>query len=99
MRIRSHVLLLACAFALPASPASAQVLTLTWQMQPFCNKVTVTLTGLPTGFALTGFDDLCGAGQRASVVGTAVLNPDGHAGVTSSWCRRRVAPVCRWPAW
>jgi hypothetical protein len=65
-----------------ASSASAQVLgTFTWQMQPFCNKVTVTLTAVAAGFMLHGFDDQCGAGPRGSAAGTVVLNPDGTASV------------------
>jgi hypothetical protein len=64
------------------TPASAQVLgVFTWQMQPYCNKVVLTLTTVPTGFMLHGFDDQCGHGPRASAVGTAVLNPNGTAGV------------------
>ena len=42
-----------------AAPASAQVFgTLSWQMQPYCNVVTLTLTVTPTGFALDGHDDI-----------------------------------------
>jgi hypothetical protein len=64
------------------SSASAQVLgTFTWQMQPYCNKVTVTLTAVQAGYMLHGFDDQCGAGPRGSAAGTAVLNPDGSASV------------------
>jgi len=70
------------AMALGASSASAQVLgTFTWQMQPYCNKVTVTLTTVATGYMLHGFDDECGAGPRGSAVGTVVLNPNGSASV------------------
>ena len=65
-----------------ASSATAQALgTFTWQMQPFCNKVTVTLTIVPAGYMLHGFDDQCGAGPRGSAAGTAVLNPNGTASV------------------
>jgi len=70
------------AMALGASSASAQVLgTFTWQMQPYCNKVTVTLTTVATGYMLHGFDDQCSAGPRGSAVGTVVLNPNGSASV------------------
>ncbi len=48
-----------------------------WQMQPFCNRVTVAVTQNGPVFALDGFDDLCGAPQRAPLVGLATLNPDG----------------------
>ena len=79
--LRSTVAMFVLATALSAAPVTAQTLTLTWQMQPFCNRIAVTLTPTTTGFMLHGFDDLCGAGARASVVGTAVLNPNGTAGV------------------
>lgn len=75
---------LACAAILltTAAPASAQVLgVFTWQMQPYCNKVAVTLTAVATGYTLHGFDDQCGADTKASVVGVAVINPNGTAGV------------------
>lgn len=65
-----------------AVSADAQVFgTLTWQMQPFCNKVTLTLSVLPSGFTLHGFDDQCGNGVRTGAVGTATFNPDGSVGL------------------
>lgn len=65
------------------TPVSAQALgTFGWQLQPYCNVITVNVAGQPSGvFTLDGFDDQCGAGQRASVVGTAFLNPDGTVGI------------------
>ena len=50
-------------------------------MQPYCNVVTLTLTGTPTGFRLDGSDDQCGAAQKAGVNGMAVFNPDGSVGL------------------
>ena len=65
-----------------AAPASAQVFgTLSWQMQPYCNVVTLTLTVTPAGFALDGHDDQCGASTRGSATGQVTLNPNGTAGV------------------
>lgn len=62
--------------------ASAQVFgTFSWQMQPYCNKVVLTLTTTPTGFSLSGYDDACGASQRSTAAGQAVFNPDGTVGV------------------
>jgi hypothetical protein len=50
----------------------AQVIgTFSWQTQPFCNVVTVTVIQLGGVFQLTGNDSLCGAGS-APVAGTAV---------------------------
>ena len=48
-----------------ATTASAQVFgTFPWQMQPYCNAVTLTLTSAPAGFTLDGTDDQCGATIR-----------------------------------
>ncbi len=67
---------------LPIESASAQSLgTFSWQLQPFCNRVTVTVTHNAGNYTLDGFDDQCGAGQRAPLVGTATPNPDGTIGL------------------
>ena len=55
-----------------------------WQTQPFCNRLTLTLTGTPAGFTVVGTDDGCGAPRKATVTGTIVLNPDGTAGLRVS---------------
>ncbi len=68
---------------LPAGGASAQPIgTFTWQMQPFCNRVTLALTSAATGFTADGFDDQCGAPVRSGVVGVGVFNPNGSVGIT-----------------
>ena len=65
-----------------ASTASAQVFgTFTWQMQPYCNKVTLTLTSVTGNFTLDGSDDQCGAAKKASATGIGVFNPDGTVGI------------------
>lgn len=66
-----------------ATSASAQVFgTFSWQMQPFCNVITLTLTQVPTGFTVDGTDNLCNVGgQRAGVTGMAHINPDGTVGM------------------
>lgn len=70
--------LLALSLALAPSSASAQPFgTLSWQLQPFCNRVTVTINQDGAIYTLDGYDDQCGASQRAPLVGTAVPNPDG----------------------
>lgn len=62
-----------------ATPASAQVLgSFPWQMQPYCNIVTLTLTTAPAGFTLDGTDDQCGATNKASAVGVASFNQSGN---------------------
>jgi hypothetical protein len=55
--------------------------TFRWQLHPYCNVVSLTVTQNAAVYALGGFDELCGAGQNASVVGTAFLNPDGSVGM------------------
>ncbi len=68
--------------ALVAAPAEAQPFgTFTWQLQPFCNQVTVSITRDGSAYTLDGFDDQCGAPQRAPLIGTAVVNPDGAVGL------------------
>lgn len=64
-----------------ALPASAQPLgTFTWQLQPFCNRVTIAVTQNGGLYTLDGYDDQCGAPQRAPLVGLATPNPDGSIG-------------------
>ncbi len=66
-------------FALVPVAASAQVLgPFPWQMQPYCNTVSIRLTGSPTGFTLDGVDNQCGATNQGSVTGTASFNTSGN---------------------
>ena len=65
-----------------ARHATAQSLgTFTWQLQPFCNRVTVQVTQSGGVYTLDGYDDQCGAPQRAPLVGLAAPNPDGSIGL------------------
>jgi hypothetical protein len=58
--------------------ASAQSIgTFRWQLQPFCNIVTIQVTQAGGVYRLEGSDDQCGAATVAPVVGVAVLNPTG----------------------
>ncbi len=67
--------------ALTASAAAAQSLgTLSWQLQPYCNVVSVAVTGVAGVYTLEGFDDQCGAATRAPLTGVATPNPDGSVG-------------------
>jgi len=70
------------ALGLIPDAASAQSLgTFRWQLQPFCNVITVLVTQIGAVYRLEGTDDRCGAGaDQASVIGTAFLNPDGSIG-------------------
>ncbi|MGD9905886.1 MAG: hypothetical protein AB7U83_20630 [Vicinamibacterales bacterium] len=65
-----------------ATSASAQVFgTFSWQMQPYCNTVTLTLTSVTGNFTLDGSDDMCGAAKKGSASGIGVFNPDGTVGL------------------
>ncbi len=71
-----------CLTLLTAAGASAQVLgTFSWQMQPYCNIVTLTLTQTPGGFTADGSDNQCGAAKLAGAAGMALFNPDGTVGL------------------
>ncbi len=68
--------------ALGASNVSAQVFgTFSWQMQPYCNVVTLTLTSVTGNFTLDGSDNQCDAPKNASASGIGVFNPDGSVGL------------------
>ncbi len=54
--------------------------TFRWQLQPFCNVVTVSVVQQSGIYTLDGYDDQCGAPQRAPLVGLATPNPDGTIG-------------------
>jgi len=69
------------ATALPALATAQSLGTFTWQLQPFCNRVTVTLVQQGASYTIDGFDDQCGAAQRAPVLGGATVNPDGSVTV------------------
>ncbi len=78
------VAVLATSFLSPlgAGPAAAQTLgTFQWQLQPYCNVLTVRIDAAGGVYRLDGFDDQCGAPERAPAVGVATLNPDGSVGL------------------
>ena len=60
------------------SVVTAQPLgTFSWQLAPYCNVVTVSVTQNGGLYTLDGYDNQCGGPVRASVVGVAVPNPNG----------------------
>jgi hypothetical protein len=64
-----------------ARSADAQPLgTFRWQLQPFCNLVTLMVVQIGDRYTLDGTDDQCGAPERVSVSGLAFLNPNGSIG-------------------
>ncbi len=61
--------------------ADAQPLgTFRWQLQPYCNVLTVVVTQVGAVYRVEGTDDQCGAATAASVIGTAFPNPNGSIG-------------------
>jgi len=81
-RLRT-TLVAVCVTLAAALSASAQVFgTFSWQMQPYCNIVTMTITQIPGGYTIDGNDNQCGVGGRlAGAAGMALLNPDGTVGL------------------
>ena len=64
------------------TPAGAQSLgTFRWQLQPYCNVLTVSITQVGGVYRAEGTDDQCGAATQGSVIGTAFPNPDGSIGL------------------
>lgn len=64
------------------APALAQPLgTFSWQLQPYCNRVTFAVTQNGGAFALDGFDDQCGGAVRAAAAGVATINSNGSIAI------------------
>ncbi|MGE0362740.1 MAG: tail fiber domain-containing protein [Vicinamibacterales bacterium] len=68
-------------FGLATQSADAQSLgTFRWQLQPYCNVLTVVVTPVGAVYRVEGTDDQCGAATSAAVIGTAFPNPNGSIG-------------------
>jgi hypothetical protein len=81
MRVGPIVSLLVFGVFFTIASVSAQPIgTFRWQIQPYCNLITVQVVQTPSGYTLDGSDNRCGAAQSASVVGLAFLNPNGTVG-------------------
>jgi hypothetical protein len=72
--------LAAFALALPAAAGAQTLGTFRWQLQPYCNIVSLTVIQQGGQYTLDGTDDQCTAQQKASVRGMAFLNPNGTIG-------------------
>src|SRR5262245_48450120 len=68
------------ALAVPAVSLAQPMGTFRWQIQPYCNIITLAVVQQGGQYQLDGTDDQCGATQRASVTGLAFQNPDGTIG-------------------
>jgi Chaperone of endosialidase len=71
--------LIACAllFGWPMAARAQPLGTFQWTLQPFCNVVSATVVQSGETYTLDGWDDQCGVGKRAPLVGSATANPDG----------------------
>lgn len=78
-RIRVWVLLAGC-LGLAASSQAQSLGTFRWQLQPYCNMLTMTVEQRGNAFLLTGSDNQCGA-NAAPAMGVAALKPDGTIGI------------------
>lgn len=78
-RVRLVCALLASWLMAESLPASAQVIgTYSWQLQPYCNVITVTVTQQEGQYQLDGRDSDCASSTaRSAVRGLAFLLPDG----------------------
>ncbi len=66
---------------MPVLTAAAQPLgSFRWQLQPYCNVVTLAVVQQGGQYQLDGTDDQCGAAQAAGVRGLAFQNPNGSIG-------------------
>ena len=60
---------------------SQPVGTFRWQLQPYCNVLSLQVVQQAGIYRLDGTDDQCGGAQLASVVGLAFQNPNGTIGL------------------
>lgn len=82
-KARKTALILVVGLALSgASAASGQPLgAYRWQIQPYCNVLTLSVVQQGGLYLLNGTDDECGAPEQASVTGLAFQNPSGSIGL------------------
>lgn len=75
------MLMILSALTMPAVSGAQPLGTFRWQLQPFCNVVTMAVTQNGGVFRLEGTDNQCGSGAgQASAIGVAFQNPDGSIG-------------------
>jgi hypothetical protein len=69
-----------CVVAIPVSGNAQSLGTFRWQLQPFCNVLTLNVTQVGGVYRLDGVDDLCGGSTSAAAVGIGFSKPDGTIG-------------------
>jgi len=79
---RRLIVLAVLSFGPWSADADAQPLgTFSWQLAPYCNVVTVSVTQDGGVYTLDGYDNQCGTATRGAVSGTAFVNPNGSIGI------------------
>lgn len=78
--VASIAVFTACAFG-PARAHAQALGTFTWQLQPYCNRVTFAVVQNGPAFTLDGYDDACGATRHIAASGVASFNPDGTVNI------------------
>jgi hypothetical protein len=66
---------------LPATGGAQPLGSFSWQLAPYCNLITASVTQDGGIYTLDGYDNQCGAAARAAVSGTAFVNPNGTIGI------------------
>lgn len=77
---RAFLLAALAALVAPTVVQAQSLGTFRWQLQPYCNVLSISVVQQGGNYLLHGIDDQCGAPQRASVVGLAFPNLDGTIG-------------------
>ena len=78
---RATLLVFAAGLVWFSVPTAAQpVGAFRWQLQPYCNVLTLVVTHQNGVYTIDGTDDRCGDQQSASAVGVVFLNPNGTVG-------------------
>lgn len=75
------VFVVVAAFGAPPLADAQPIGEFRWQLQPYCNVVTVNVSRTGIVYTLDGYDDNCGAGARSAVTGVATQNADGSVSV------------------
>ena len=82
MSLRLVLAMLVSVLLLTPLPLAAQTIgVFRWQLEPYCNVLTLRVEQEGTLYRLDGTDDLCGATRVAPATGLAVPNADGTIGL------------------
>lgn len=83
MKIWRLAALVGAGLTMTAAAQAQTIGPLRWQLAPYCNVVTLTITAHGATYALEGTDDQCGqTPARAGVIGLAFPMPNGSIGMS-----------------